>query len=322
MRQILEIRYSLSMYVYYDFFRYIAVMFVCLNPRETKPIAVSIVTGHCHQPKNYLTLTLTQIPKVNITACVSPLHKRYSNIHQFTEMIEVNGMFGVDRFVFYNFSISREIIKYLRHYIEKGVVILLPWSVWSLPNYGVTNKGALYYGQQAAQTDCFYRNKDVSRYISFIDIDEILAIRTADSLPLTAILQNVTDNINGTICDYQFLNAFFVKDKNISNYDPQISKWKPASLLCTYRGDFWPARRRSKYIVDTRYLIMPTVHLPRLCHQGSVEVIIPSHLAALHHYRSFGESRGYPDMTMWRYKDDILSRLDKLHRTLQSKGPR
>ena len=298
-------------------FRYVVAMFTCLNPRETKPLAVSIVTDQCQQQKNYLIINLAKIPKVNITACVPALHNRYSNIHQLTEMIEVSRMFGVDRFVFYNFSISGHMNKYLHHYIEKGIVILLSWNISSLTSYVVNDWNPSYYGQQAAQTDCFYRNMDVSRYISFTDIDEIMAVRTTGSLPLTAILRNVTSTANGTICDYQFLNAFFAKDKNISNYDPQISKWKPASLLHTYRGDFWHVHMRSKYIADTRYLIMPTVHLPRLCHQGSVEDIIPSHLAALHHYRWYRDPRGYyPDKTMWRYKDDILTRLEEIHTTI------
>ena len=231
-------------------------------------------------------------------------------------MIEVNRMFGVDRFVFYNFSIGGGITKYLHYYIEQGIVILLPWNLRSQENYGVnvSTVNSPYYAKKTAQTDCFYRNMDVSRYISFTDIDQIMAVRTADSLPLTAILQNVTDNVNAKICDYQFLHAFFMKDKNISNYDPHISKWEPASSSHTYRGDFWPAHKRSKYIADTRYLTMPSVHGPWQCHQGSIEVIIPSHLAALHHYRSFRKPHGYLDMTMWRYKDDILGRLEDIHK--------
>ena len=297
-------------------------MFTCLNPSEIKPVAVSIVANHCQQPKNYLTFTMTHISKVNITACVTPLYSRYSNIQQFTEMIEVSRMFGVGRFVFYNFSIGRAMQKYLQHYIEKGIVILLPWDVRSLTNYGVNHRRASYYGQQAAHTDCFYRNMDVSHYISFIDIDEIMAVRTAISLPLTltAILQNISATVNGKICDYQFLNTFFEKGSSISEYDPQILELKPKSLLNTNRGDFWPVHKRSKYIADTRFLVMPTVHLPRLCHQGSVEVVIPSHLAALHHYRSYGISSGYPDLTMWRYRNDVLSRLKKIHKTLGTKG--
>ena len=265
---------------------------------------------------------MTKLPKVNITACISPLINRYANIYQLAEFLEVHRMFGIGRVIFYNESTNSTIDNYLRYYITKGIVSVMPWHLDEA--LLLSSNLTIEHGQQVAQIDCFYRSMASSNFVTFLDLDELLVLRTAQFSSLTDIIMDAQQYVHKSVCDYQFRHAYFPISNALDESritDPQVSKWRIHSLWHIQRSEFWKARKRSKYIADARYLIMPSVHEPRFCRWGSMEVVVPVTKGALHHYRSrpLQGATNWTDRTLWFYKKDIMPRIMTVHETLS--GP-
>ena len=95
-------------------------------------------------------------------------------------MLEANQIFGAQHFVIYNYSCGSNIGHYLRQYMQEGLADIIPWSLPLQPHTNTTID-LYYYGQLAAYTDCVYRNLYRSRYVIFLDLDEILVPRSVGS---------------------------------------------------------------------------------------------------------------------------------------------
>lgn len=63
----------------------------------------------------------------NFIVCVILFNFNYSKVYELVEMIEFNKMFGVFYFVFYSYSINKNVEKVLEYYKDKGVEVVL-WN--------------------------------------------------------------------------------------------------------------------------------------------------------------------------------------------------
>ena len=141
---------------------------------------------------------------VNLTVCVPPLHSHYSDVDQLTEMVEAHRMFGASRFIFYNYSTEASVGRYLRYYVNKGSAEVVPWPLGDIP---VHPSDIHYFGQLAAINDCLYRSLQRSRFITFLDLDEVLVPRAASSL--VELISSIQDNEQPTpLCSFVFQNVF------------------------------------------------------------------------------------------------------------------
>ena len=106
------------------------------------------VTNHCNETEN-------KGPYVNLTICVAPLIRNINDVEHLVEFIEINNLFGGQRFVFYKASCGSDFGRYLAHYELQGFVdAVIPWN---LPREIDTNRtiAIKYHGQYAVLTDCF-----------------------------------------------------------------------------------------------------------------------------------------------------------------------
>ena len=261
-------------------------------------------------------LTLSRFPAVSLTACISPMTNQFSLVDQFAEAMEIGRMFGIQRFVLYNKSASTEVKKYIDHYVNAGLAVVIPWHPENVKDQGKI----VFHGQQTAQTDCLYRNLYTSRYVTFIDLDEVLVLRRTSATSLVELITRV-ENINTTkrICDFQFRHAYFhlpsIYTDDLSRRNQIIQNMNVQSLVRTLRSEFYPIPGRSKYVATVKYLLMPTVHNPRFCVNETSEVTIPTKVAALHHYRKYPlhSMNRYVDRTMYNYMEVLLGRLRRIH---------
>ena len=67
-------------------------------------------------------------PQTNFTVCLPPLFN-FSDHMRLVEAIEVNRLFGAQRFVFYNYSTGSDVVKYMRSYAEDGIAMVIPWPL-------------------------------------------------------------------------------------------------------------------------------------------------------------------------------------------------
>ena len=75
-----------------------------------------LISSECRQANNFLNVVnfnLSSQPEVNFTVCFAPLNRNYDNQFQLIETVELNRMFGAQRFVIYNYSTGSHVTKNL-----------------------------------------------------------------------------------------------------------------------------------------------------------------------------------------------------------------
>ena len=198
----------------FEFNRYSAVWYSCsLNNERRTSYALSLVAGHCqvnttnvlkivstyatgsYRPetkhpsrRTVKTSTNDQLelelhpprPEVNFTVCVLPFVYNYDNRRQLIEIIEINRMFGAERFVFYNYSTGSDVTGVLGSYADDDVYLIsvVPWHVPVGVDVRPRDQNNLvevhYFAQLSALKDCLYRNLFRSEFVVLTDLDELI----------------------------------------------------------------------------------------------------------------------------------------------------
>ena len=308
-------------------FRYEPELLSCpLTSLTEVPHAVSLTNSPCETATNYLKVTNhgneteRKGSYVNLTICVAPLIRNINDVEQLVEFIEINNLFGGQRFVFYKASCGSDYERYLAQYKLQGLVDdVIPWNLprETDPNRTIAIK---YHGQYAVLTDCLYRNIYKTKYVAFLDIDEILVSRAPSVSSVLTFLKP-----NPDVCNYQFKHVLFRKswpdDEEVSQ-DSAIATYQVHSLLKTKRDDhIWAFNKRSKYIAKADMLEIPGIHYAHSCiHENWHPGIIKEDHGLLHHYRRMGSSKLFApakffvrDYTLQRYRDDIIERIKRIH---------
>ena len=241
-------------------------------------------------------------------------------MEQLVEFIEINNLFGGQRFVFYNASCGSDFGRYLAQYEFQGLVdAVIPWN---LPREIDTNRtiAIKYHGQYAVLTDCLYRNIYKTKYVAFLDIDEILVSRAPNVSSVLTFLKT-----NPDVCNYQFKHVLFRKswpDEEEVSSNSDIATYKVHSLLKTKRDDhIWAFNKRSKYIAKADMLEIPGIHYAHSCiHKNWHPGIVKEDHGLLHHYRRMSSSKLFTpakvfvrDGTLQHYRDDIMRRIKRMH---------
>ena len=253
--------------------------------------------------------------------CTTPFFYNYDNVMQLVEYIEVNRMFGVDYFVFYNLSMGVNVDRYLRYYMSTGTVEVIQWH---LPCGNATDSygGVHYFAQVTAYQDCLLRSLRRATYISFTDLDELIVPRVPGNWPnLMKRYQHELANK----CSLLIRNAFFRIDWSS---DPEVEKYtsvrtyKINTLLKTLREfKIWNSGSRSKYIAKVSHLVQPGIHFPLICRKNVARWFTAETTdALLHHYRSWEDASVHDDAVrdtfMVKHVGTIVERIRNVHEKL------
>jgi hypothetical protein len=314
---------------------------VCYLSQEIKsvPFAVSLVKDKCLLPNNLLKVVDNGAdikPDRDFTVCVTPLSLKYNNVEQLTEFVEVNRLFGAQKFIFYNYSSGSNVDRYLGMYADRGLVEVVPWRVpvavdlW--PPDPKEEPEIHYFAQLASLNDCLYRSMFRSRFTVFSDLDEIVVPHNVNTW--MAMLSNVTADwlraftINGKKMfpgAYLIQNVFFYSDWPDSDKlsgDSRVHDLGLVTLLKTRREEkvhAWYVR--SKYIVWSRMTSMVSVHsvIDFVDDSRVMHVMVPEKQALLHHYRHSFDNRSLDmansivDERMHNYITEIVFRTADIH---------
>lgn len=111
--------------------------------------------------------------KHEISLCVRPLYGPYNSIIQIAEFISYYQTMGVTRFLFYNYTITPEVSKFIQMTSENTTITfnVLPWSLSSInmDEYLLHSSGQMVFNQ-----DCILRSISNSRYVLIVDLDEFV----------------------------------------------------------------------------------------------------------------------------------------------------
>ncbi|XP_050420849.1 glycosyltransferase family 92 protein C33H5.2-like isoform X2 [Adelges cooleyi] len=297
--------------------KYSAVFVLCKLPQDgTYPLSVSIVS---HVKDSITNRVHVQVPKpsrkfkTEIEICIKPLHYYYDKAVQLMEFVELNSLLGVGHFTLYKNTIGPNVECILDRYKKDNLVSILPWQIDMVSKKEIRTEGMF-----AALNDCLYRNMYKSKYVAFLDIDEIIMPKQNNTL-----IQFISRlNMYQTPAAYSFRNAFFymqwADDDSLQTEQNSFQSNLIVLRKTRRKTKIHPHKQRSKYICDPRKVVEVGNHFVweflSSGHDGTN--YIPAELALLHHYRvcEYGgddcvTADSTVDRTVHRYKNKLVDRV-------------
>jgi len=223
----------------------------------------------------------------SIGVCVKPLHFTYNKSLELLQFIELNRILGVSKFTLYNDTISEEVSCLLSHYINQGIVTILPWKLDMISQKEIRTEGLF-----AALNDCLYRNMKSVQYLIMMDLDELIIPYQAATLTQMladlrrrSIVQSGKNVAPNQVSSYSFQNAFFYLQwpDSTSSY----ASMKPSLTALTKtrrRHKLHPPKQRSKYICLPSEVKEAGNHFVWEFYRGKT-LNVPASYGLLHHYR-------------------------------------
>jgi hypothetical protein len=238
----------------------------------------------------------------NFTVCLSgPVKSNYSNIPQFIEWIEANSMFGAEKFVIYLNSVADALYPHIKRYEQEGKLESYSWNL--------RMNEIKTCGQMALLTDCMYRNMYKSKYVVFLDLDEILVPKMFDTWQNVLEYSNCEEHASAN-----FQNVFFKLEWEPDTRKTVAKELNITSLMYSKRETkIWPHRARSKYLVQPELIAEPGVHSPHRYFGGGSECDVASEVAWVQHYRLWGDpsTPWVEDKAMWRHAEALIHRVQE-----------
>ncbi|XP_023333350.1 uncharacterized protein LOC111705127 [Eurytemora carolleeae] len=264
---------------------------------DRKPTAVSLVQSPDDIVTNYLPLHLFTLDSrpgredSSIAVCVKPLSFPDTDISfLLAEWIQLQFALGADRIVIYKFSVNPATENILEEFTNKYqnrfqvVPTSLPGNLPNLPrsrnNWLKANINKKRQNEILMLNDCFLRNINTARYVTLVDIDEVIVPKQGSWLDLLQTLEilNALDSPDA----FCFQHFYFFKPKNISS--PFFTVYNRSDLSTP--GEF------SKCFHKVEKVETVHNHLPFTCltHPDKKDCFVDFTdpvLAKLHHYRAF-----------------------------------
>ncbi|ESO82683.1 hypothetical protein LOTGIDRAFT_155701 [Lottia gigantea] len=305
--------------------RYAATIYLCNLMTKEIPYAVSLTSARCQRPTNLLPINNQMQKEFQFSLCLTPFSIRYSRAYELVEMIELNRILGVDKFIFYNYSTGVNVDEVLKHYTSKGIVKVIQWHLPVRVNQWPQNhkEEVHYFGQLASLNDCLYRNLYSSEHLVYTDLDEFIVPRNADNYKELIRKLDTRPLSNGA---FIFRCVFFRKEwpqiKGDFKGRKEAEKFKSITLLTTSREKrIWPTYQRSKYIVKPKGVEVVGIHNIWSYRSGYSSLPIDSSNARLHHYRSWEnpndqQERQEDFIIHEKYKDRLIEQLKLTWRKL------
>ncbi|CAJ0949468.1 unnamed protein product [Ranitomeya imitator] len=250
-------------------FPYETANLLCKIPPDCDFNYISVYTNRTKSLSKIPVFEISKDPvgpfSANFTVCISAFYGKYDNALQMIQAIEMYKLLGASRVTIYNTSCGDNVDKVLRHYIQEGVVDVIPWPI---DTYLKTSKKWKYvegldseigyYGQIASLNDCMYRNMFKSEYVLLNDIDEIIIpVKYWDWSTLMRNLQKRYPYVNVFIFENQiFLSSEQSSGLNLWNHIPGDN-----ILQHLYREPINNMTRTApKMIMNPRKVIHTSIH--------------------------------------------------------------
>ena len=295
--------------------------------QTVKPYAVKLTT-ESHNMTDLIHIQKRGELLHNFTVCV-PCIRNYNNYHQLVDFIETNSLFGANHFVIYNYSHSKEVGKYLSHYIRHNVVSIVPWH---MPK--TVLRHVHQFGQLALVADCLYRNMFVSKYIVFIDVDETIVPSryTTWKEMLEAAEKSTSEKFHTG--GYSFRCKFFQCCKRVSNATLKVSSQQLQIQAKKYNIKTVTVRTavkkafkhgiRSKVIVKPQAIDYMNIHQVGKFISNFSNILVNQSIGLLNHYRVYLQHSYVKDIedntVMDKFAPDIVARVKTIHKLVEQQS--
>jgi hypothetical protein len=297
--------------------RYATYVYSCQVKTEKRPLFVSLVGNSTDVPLNTLIIfSLTpQDQRHKFVHCSAPFHSQFSDLNLLMSAVEFAMSLGAEHFVFYKHTMQPSVEPYLQYLVEKGLATIKDWTLIPVSvscNVNGRDQGSKpgdpqlqMFGQLAAFNDCLYYNLNRSLYIVNQDFDELIVPTEANSW------SELMDALPPGHSAYTMRMAYFpLEQNNTGPYAEDKTAQKLPPLVKLMRDDkFLPSGIRSKYIADTRSVMIMGIHEIH----GSLGKLRPMtvnpSVAKVHHYRRccLDKHKMVPDHNVLRFVRPVLS---------------
>lgn len=151
------------------------------NTEVLLPYSVQIAHNSNYDPsdRHYIGITYPkkksrELHKSSIAVCPGPAQNNFGDALRIAEFVELYKILGVEKFYFYNMSVSDSVNKLFDYYRTENTAEILRWDIDRVMSM---DEGTIhYYGIMATLNDCFYRAAviDNFKYVIIADFDEII----------------------------------------------------------------------------------------------------------------------------------------------------
>ena len=244
----------------------------------------------------------------NYSVCVPPLFGNI-NAYKFIEFIELNRIFGVQHFIFYNFDIkNKQVLKLLDFYSSQELVTLIDWK---LPS-NILKNHIWYNGQLSAHNDCLYRGMSLTKYLAVIDIDEYIVPHNNKR----TFHESFESLFTQDTCGLSFDSAF---------YDPKFANRttkRNANLVTvqqTGRSQMFSKVRTKVMVQPSKIFEVGIHHISKPAAETYKVLKVNTSTAYLHHYRTCVPNYGMKcaehiaDRTLMVLADELEKSVDKIY---------
>ena len=202
----------------------------------------------------------------------------------------------------YIHSVSADIKSVLHYYSDRNITEIIPWRL-PLP----VQHHIHYFGQTAALNDCLFRAKQMSEFMTNVDLDEYIIPHSANASNWFHILKDVDQSADGFI----FQNTFFRKEWTNEEIEFK-DKTKAKQLQLVTLMHFEHEKKIFRHMDRSKYFVRPSrVHYTLIHEIPKARIVkVPPEIGLLHHYRNW---ENYDDKQE-RVKDTTV--LDKFKEVL------
>src|SRR6218665_2528527 len=284
--------------------RFMIAMVVCSLPENLAVHAVSLVSSDSNETNLVGVVDLRQsastllnrsttsvlLSNVSFTVCTSPIHGNYYTVSDIVNFIEVNRIFGAERFIFYfDADTDLSLRDCLESYRDKGIVEMYAFTPPVL-------EGLHYHGQIISITECVYRTMYRTKYLINVDIDEVVVPVKANDWQ--TMLDSIHRRTGEQIASYSFQNQFYpleAPDDPMTSQSSLVMHYNIKSLLKTLKESYvFPHDQRSKIMARPERVLIWHVHTilrENVIRRNDKTYNVTTDDAVLHHYRSWSTKR-------------------------------
>ena len=225
------------------------------------------------------------------------------------EFLKMTMILGAEFFTVYLNDPRPQIMATLQDYTNKGIVELVDWNV--------RTKLLFYRGQKAAINDCLYRNMYKTKYLVFLDIDELIVPKLDHNW--TALMNRIDKDEKHAY--FSFRNAFFHNEHQPLKQFSEQHKLPCSNISIPRYYTNWkrskaaqPHGRRSKYIVKPETANITDVHFVKDLLAGFTVYEVEEEIGLMHHYRfpeMWPDEKTVVETRMLAYATELMNALNK-----------
>jgi hypothetical protein len=214
------------------------------------PKRLVLSSSRCGPPDAILSIedTTNRRLEVNFTVCLhQPFWDGYNSTEEFLQWVEVNRIFGAQRFLVYNFTGDSNLHPYIKYYTEKKLMEVHDWQIELF-----LHQIPYVMAQCALINDCIYRSMFKSKYLLLQDVDELMVPQRAENwVQAMGELLNCKDK-----AELMTTNIFFPRNSKKNNVE---SRYEFLDFIHRINGTK-PCPDRTKLIVEPDKVLRAGTH--------------------------------------------------------------